>query len=80
MMTMLREATAHDQAHLEKPSSRGASGMSGARAKTPNGTRRKNGNWIIPNDMGNELGNAVPYDLNLILAVRLSLGQTTLSN
>jgi len=47
----------HDQAHLEKPSSTGASGMSGARSKRPMAQDEKMEYWVIPINMGNELGN-----------------------
>jgi hypothetical protein len=56
----------HDQAHLEKPSSKGASGMSGARPKRPMAQDQHMGYWVIPINMGNELGNTVPNDFDLI--------------
>jgi hypothetical protein len=56
-----------DQAHLEKPSSTGASGMSGARPKCPMAQDQQMEYWVIPINMGNELGNTVPHDFDLIL-------------
>jgi hypothetical protein len=55
-----------DQAHLEKLSSTGASGMSGAWPKRPMAQDQQMEYWIIPINMGNELGNTVQNDFDLI--------------
>ena len=47
----------HDQAHIEKLASEWPSGMPGARPKRPMAQSEKMGYWVIPIDMGNELGN-----------------------
>jgi hypothetical protein len=55
-----------DQAYFEKPSSTGASGMSGARPKRPMAQNQQMEYWVIPINMGNELGNTVQNDFDLI--------------